>query len=338
MEAGPKMTNDGSPRRASEWLAALLEWPEDLALRRRFDTWLAAAPVHRADWAEMARTYEVMGRTAPQHRGEWAGWAATRERPRRLPHATRSAQAAPVTHRRIGKRLAFGAIAAGIAAAIALLIFPMLRWQFIADHVTVTAEVKSITLADGSTVQLAPESAIDIAYAGDTRGVRLLEGTAYFEVKRDPGRPFRVEANGVETTVLGTAFEVRTDGDDTRVAVRQGTVRVADGTHRETLKAGDWVSVAPGGAVARGRQPTAQVAAWMQGHLVVKDRTVADVVEALQPYYRGVVILRGETLAEQPVTGLYDLTNPVAALQAIADAVGAETYQLSPWVLVIAGS
>ncbi len=84
------MKDNGSPRRASEWLAALLERPDDLALRRRFDAWLAADPVHRADWAEMARTYEVMGRTAPQHRGEWAGWAATRERPRRLPHANSS--------------------------------------------------------------------------------------------------------------------------------------------------------------------------------------------------------------------------------------------------------
>ena len=333
------MKDDGSPRRASEWLAALLERPDDLALRRRFDAWLAVDPVHRADWAEMARTYEVMGRTAPQHRGEWVGWAATRERPRRLPHVTRPAQVASVTHR-IGRRLAFGAIAAGIAAAIALLIFPMLRWQFIADHVTATAEVKSITLADGSTVRLAPQSAIDIAYADGTRDVRLLEGTAFFEVKRDPNRPFKVEANAVETTVLGTAFEVRTESEDTRVAVRQGTVRVArsDGTHPEMLKAGDWVSVAPTGAVARGRQPTKQVAAWMQGHLVVKDRSVADVVDALRPYYRGVVIVRGETLGKQPVTGLYDLTNPIAALKAIADAVGAETYQLSPWVLVIEGS
>ena len=97
MEAG--LETNGAPRRASEWLAALLERPDDDILRRRFDRWLAADPVHAADWAEMARTYAVMGRTAPQHRDQWASAADMHRSGRRLPGATAArSPASPRAH------------------------------------------------------------------------------------------------------------------------------------------------------------------------------------------------------------------------------------------------
>ena len=75
----------------------------------------------------------------------------------------------------------------------------------------------------------------------------------------------------------------------------------------------------------------------MQHRLIVKDRPVREVVDALRPYYRGVVILRGDALAAKPLTGTYDLSDPVGALNAVASALGAETYQVSPWVFVVSG-
>ena len=40
---------------------------------------------------------------------------------------------------------------------------------------------------------------------------------------------------------------------------------------------------------------------------------------------------------ETLLTGIYDLNDPVAALKAVASALGATTDQLSPWVLIISG-
>ena len=338
MEAG--LETNGAPRRASEWLAALLERPDDDILRRCFDRWLAADPVHAADWAEMARTYAVMGRTAPQYRDQWASAANVRRGGRRLPGAT----AAPAQPRRARtspwrRRVAIGVVAAGIAAAIILAIFPTLRWQFTADHVTATAETATIHLADGSIVSLAPESVLEVAGGKDVRGARLLRGAAFFEVVRDPSRPFKVQAESLDVTVLGTAFEVRVDESGTNVAVRQGSVQVDNraSARSQKLKAGDWVRMTAHGAMAHGTQPPAQVAAWLQGRLIVKDRPAGEVVDALRPYYSGIVVLRGDTLASQPLTGIYDLSDPVAALKAVASALGATTDQLSPWVLVISG-
>jgi transmembrane sensor len=338
MDARLEMNDEIPPRRASEWLTALREQPDDAALRQRFDAWLSADPANAADWAEIARTYEVMGRTPPRHRDQWAAWAAKRGAPRWLPDVAIPVQTAPPNWRR---RTAMGLAAAAVAASLILMVLPGVQRRLTADHVTATAEIRTVHLADGSTVQLGPESAIDVAYAGNERSVRLLQGDAFFEVVPDFDRPFRVRANFVDATVLGTAFEVRLDDRGADVAVRRGAVRVD--SHEEVppvserLEAGDWIRMAWSGEVTRGAQPPAQIAAWLQGRLIVRDRPVGEVVDALRPYYRGIVILRGDTLPRQPLTGVYDLSDPVGALKAVASAQGAEAYQLSPWVFVISG-
>ena len=337
MESRLDRDGESPPRKASEWLTALFEHPDDHVLHERFHAWLAADPDNAADWAEITRTYDVMGRTQPAHRERWQGYAATRRGPRALPDDRRPRP----TARWRRSRAIVGFAAMAIAACLVLAVVPDILLRLTADHVTATAETRTVRLADGSVVQLGPESAIDVAYAGNERGIRLLQGKAFFEVVPDPARPFQVRTDLVDTTVLGTAFEVRLDDRGADVAVRRGLVRVDNKDDAplagERLKAGDWVRMARSGEVTRGSQPSDQVAPWLHGLLIAKDRAAGDVVAELRRYYRGTVILRGDRLAEQPLTGVYDLSDPVAALKAVASALGATPYQLSPWVFVIAG-
>jgi len=302
------------PERASEWLLALTEAPDDRALQRRFQAWLAADPAHARDWQEMENTYRLMGMTMPVLRAQW-------DRPsRRRPLAV--------------------AAALLVAACLALVAAPGLLLRFQADSLTNVAETRVLTLPDGSTVHLAPDSAVAVDVTADQRRVRLLTGEAFFEVTPDAAHPFVVAAGSVETMVLGTAFDVRRGASGTWVGVQSGHVRVTDtaGPGRaEDLRAGDWVGMAPGGDASRGRLPPEQVASWTQGDLIVQGATVADAVAALRPYFRGAIVLRGETLARQPLTGLYRLNDPAEALRAIAEAQGARVRDFSPWLLVISG-
>jgi transmembrane sensor len=340
MEAGSNIDGVFLPRRASEWLIALHERPGDAALQRRFEAWLAADPAHRTDWSEMSHTHAVMGGVAPLHADRWAPAATARPVPELRPDRdVRILPFHPI--RRTGwRRLAIGiTAAAGIAAALLLAVFPTAPWWFSADHVTTTREISTFRLADGSTVRLGPESVLDVVFSEGARDLRLLRGTAFFEVVPDSKRPFRVQAGLLQATAIGTAFEVDLDENDASVAVRHGTVAVdAKGQaafQPRKLTAGDWVRVARNGALTSGDEPPAQVAAWLDGHLIVKDRPAGEVIDMLRRYYRGVVIVRDDRLAGQPLTGVYDLTDPVAALDAIADALGAKSSRLSPWVLVL---
>lgn len=87
---------------------------------------------------------------------------------------------------------------------------------------------KVVLLADGSRVTLSPGSIVEIADSFDqnSREVYLRKGEGFFDVKRNPSRPFLVYTDKVVTRVLGTSFTVDTRTPDVTVAVKTGRVSV----------------------------------------------------------------------------------------------------------------
>lgn len=329
------MVDRRQPDRASAWLIALLDQPDDDGLRRSFEGWVAASPDHARDWAEIAATYAAMGETLPAYPAHWPDSAPG---PRPLPDLDVGADRPAASRRPSLLRLGAGLLAVALFGLVCVSAGPamVLRWN--ADYATGTAERLSLRLDDGSMVHIGPESALSVEYAPGMRQVRLLQGRAFFEVTSDAQRPFVVASDGVETTVLGTAFDVHLTGHAAEVSVREGVVRVdrqgMDGGG-QTLRAGDWIAWPRQGAISQGHIDPQDVAAWRDGQLVVRDRPVAEVVTELRHYYSGVILVQGDGLAESPLTGIYSLSDPVSALRAIASTQGASFRQLSPWIVVI---
>ncbi|MPZ31174.1 MAG: DUF4880 domain-containing protein [Rhodospirillales bacterium] len=322
------MTSDSEDRRAAAkeatgWLIALREEPDDGALRARFDAWLVASPANQTAWSETRHVDELIGRARP------ALGAHAQPTPVDLGSARR---------RWRPRRLAVAAAAFAIAACVLLVFTPGILLWFQAAHTTSTAELRLLRLEDGSVVQLGPASAIDMTFVPAERRVRLLKGEAFFEVVRDAARPFIVESGDVRTTVLGTSFEVRLSSEGTDVAVRSGLVRVAvDGPGppvSEQLAAGDRLRIGSVGQVERSRGAPDEAAAWLQGQIVARDRSVADIVDELGRYHRGTILIADDTLARERVTGVYNLADPRAALRAVASAHGATVREITPWLTV----
>ncbi len=321
------VAGDSADRRASSeatnWLIALREDPADAALRARFEAWLAASPTHAEAWEETKHLDSLIGRAQPalvQEPSPVTDLAAhrARRRPRRLVLA--------------------GALSM-VAACLILVFAPGVLLQLQASHTTATAEIRSLRLEDGSTVQLGPASAIDVAFEPGIRRVHLLKGEAFFEVVANSSRPFVVHSGEVRTTVVGTAFDVRLANGSTDVAVRSGVVHVALEAATppilEELAAGDTVRIGPTGQVKRSYGTPDEVAAWLQGQIIARDRSVADIVEELKRYHRGAVVIADDGLARERVTGVYNLSDPAAALRAVASAHAATVRQVTPWVMVM---
>ncbi len=338
MGTASDMDDEYTPRRASEWLVALTEEPGDADLRARFDVWLSLGPENAADWVEILRTHEVMGMLPPVHKAQWEAFAAGRPAgalPAGPGFGRPSAKRGRPAGLRAGRRMAGVLAAAAIAACLAVIFLPPALLRLRADAVTATAQLRTITLPDGSIAQLGPESAIDISYTAHERRVRLLQGEAFFTVVHNPGLPFSVEAGGVRTTDIGTAFEVRRMQGGTEIAVRDGLVRVDGPALSTQLGAGQWIELGPNGQIARGDADPGEVASWLRGLIIVKDRPTGELVEELRPYYSGIVILRGQGLADRPVTGVFHAADPVSALEAAARSQGARFTRLTPWMIVI---
>jgi ferric-dicitrate binding protein FerR (iron transport regulator) len=93
------------------------------------------------------------------------------------------------------------------------------------------AQVKHITLPDGSKVTLNANSELKIALDWSDKGDRQvwLDGEAYFEVEKKPAthQKFVVHAKDIDVEVLGTKFNVNTRHEKSVVALEEGKIKLS---------------------------------------------------------------------------------------------------------------
>lgn len=307
---------------AADWTLRLEAAPADAALKEAFEQWLQQSEAHRAAYRMVRYTSATLDkgpRDLPDGRSR-TGTAV--QPPARKPRRVRSIAAA----------------AALVAAFLAFVTFPLLQRHILADYVTGVAELREIALPDGSVAYLDAGSAIAVHYGQQAREITLLSGQAFFEVVRNTERPFKVEADNVSVLVTGTAFGVNKTSQSVSVAVRSGAVEVAlsgsDGRNR--LSMGEsWTYNRDTGAVSRGEVQPANVASWRSRRLVVHDAAFNDILEEIGRHMPGAIVVRDKSLNQQMVSGVYDLSRPPEALEALVGSQRARLTQFTPYLVVI---
>ncbi len=221
-----RQTLTRAEREASGWIVRIKAHDASDADRRNFQAWLDSDPDHPKAYAKLERT-----------------WGAVQS----LQHLKgRAAANDTAPRRRRGWTLPAAAIAACALLAIGAGVwFTRAPSPFApAEHyATAPAEVRTITLADGSTITLSGAGEASIAISNSERRVQLTRGYALFDVVHDPGRPFVVHTPEGDITVLGTSFVVRVSEGEVRTTVLRGSVSGApDGglfsARRDSVTAG----------------------------------------------------------------------------------------------------
>ncbi|GER03354.1 hypothetical protein JCM17846_10360 [Iodidimonas nitroreducens] len=114
------------------------------------------------------------------------------------------------------------AFAVIMLVAVAVLSFPPLGGGVlvtqIADNLfgpavesfqTRKGESRMIALDDGSVIELNTLSKLEIRFSQHERTIMMIEGEAYFDVAKDPQRPFVVRTDKASVQAVGTEFNVR---------------------------------------------------------------------------------------------------------------------------------
>jgi transmembrane sensor len=321
----PEQLDEQLLEEAMDWLMRLRNEPAAPDLLAVWQGWRATSDRHAAAWDRICLTWTVLGDRSPE---------ATPAMPR---GARQRRQRAGVLAPR---RLAYAAALMFCGTLMAAVFGPALQVRLQADVMTAAGEIRHVTLADGSQVTLAPETALADDFDGDARHVRLLSGEAYFEVVRDPAHPFVLTTRDAAVRVLGTAFSVRDTGSATRVELAHGAVAL----HMEGAPAGDELTLAPGDVVTveraartieRSHIDPADIALWREGRLSVTDQAFADVVSLIQRQHSAWIVLTQSEVSTRRVTGLYDLSDPDKALSALAAPFGLKVRAVSPFLRVI---
>ena len=235
---------------ASEWFVEFRVGDVDEHSRERFDEWLRRSPEHIRAYMEIARTYvelpsvklagklDVDSLIAYAHSAEnvvpLSGAGTAR------PNAPRTMATEPnyrgLQARRAGRaprsRRRFLAAA---SCTLVLVIAGAVWWQTngFPSYTTDIGERRSITLADGSTVDLNSRSRLRVEFTKGERRVLLLEGQALFQVSKDKNRPFIVSSGDATVRAVGTQFDVYRRTSGTTVTVIEGRVAVYSTAHVE---------------------------------------------------------------------------------------------------------
>lgn len=167
------------------------------------------------------------------------------------------------------------------------------------DRVVVTAagEHRSLTLSDGTKIEVNGNTSLKAKDSGPGRVVTLDHGQAYFEVVHDERHPFTVYAGNRKITDIGTKFSVYRDGDKVEVVVNEGRVRIdvmnstvtapifADRGNRVIAKA-DETLLAPKLPADGVDNPARQ-----SGLLIFNDERLADVAKEFNKYNKKQILV-----------------------------------------------
>lgn len=252
---------------ARSWL---LRVKADAGAEAACTAWRAADPRHERAFQDAWLVWTAIGRTSYARSDAWRS-------PR--PRAGLARIAAPAA---IAASLALAAV-----VAPGLLSPPDQRIR------TETAQSQAVQLKDGSKVFVGARSALDVRFDEDARTAVLKDGEAFFEVARDPSRPFTVIAGDAVIRVTGTKFDVRRTPFGVQVSVLEGSVQVsrkpllgnaAPKTPDRVLTDGEQVRLDRRAGLTTTQPATTDAGSWRSGRLLYAEVPLKEVVADANRY------------------------------------------------------
>lgn len=336
----PNLASSGEPD-AAEWVARLQNRPNDLGLRRDFDSWLKADPANKDAYASASDAWARLGALSdePEILAARARLKAELAADQKRRHARpqmrwAAAVAALVTAGGFGTALWLATAPSDHAPAVA----PAQTAQIV--YRTGVGEQKVITLADGSVATLSTDSVLRVTEMGARRALTLDRGEAFFQVAKNPQRPFVVTADGRTVTALGTAFNVRIDPGKWSVSLLEGKIRVADpAAHNSVdLLPGSRLEQQAGSTWAVAAADVAALTSWRDGSVTFDNQPLAEIVGELNRYSVRKIRIDSPRVAATPMSGRFktgDVSGFVDALSAYGAAKvktgqGGEIVLVSP--------
>lgn len=321
---------------AAEWAVLLEAGCLSPGQLQALSEWRDSDPRHAQALAFAVATWSDLGRL-----GHLDEVPAASPNPAALPSPSR-----PVAGRRRRSRLRWVASSAA-ALLLAVLVVdrgPGVWLQMNADYVTRQGEIRQVTLPDGSKVDLDSGSAITLAFSDSERRVKLVVGDAVFDaapVGAQEARPFVVEYAGATTQALGTRFVVGGEGKGGWVGMFEHSTRVslldppASGAGEKVLNEGQSLRYDPQHGVRLWpEQDARRASAWQRGLLVFEREPLGKVVEQINRYRSGRVVITDSALAKREVSGMFRLDNLDQSLVMLSDELKVKRVDLAGLTLI----
>jgi transmembrane sensor len=289
---------------AANWFVHLKDGTESARDRVALEQWLIKSEHHRHAW-ELVQQLD-------QHLGSVPSELALPA----LTHHSRS--------RRQTVKLLMALLTTGTVGLTAYQTLPLDRWR--ADYATAPGQRRTVTLSDGSLLEMNTDTIIDVVFDDARRLIRLHRGEVLIQTGKDVDhagiapRSFMVETVQGSVRALGTRFSVRyMDDAQVQVVVFEHAVEVMPvKMPQQTMRIdNDQQIVFNGEAVGVARTAASHQDAWTHDMLVAVDQRMDEFLKEVARYRRGIVQCDPEVAALR-VTGSYRLDDLDASLESLA--------------------
>lgn len=213
-----------------------------------------------------------------------------------------------------------------------------IEWlQYTADN---TAK-KEVVLPDGSIVTLNKASSVEYkkAFRSKNREINL-EGEAFFQVKRNPEKPFIVNLKNTRVRVLGTSFNVNATepSGNVVVSVESGKVMFYDKSDTSNVvyltKGNKGVFASHGKKIKQSTIHNNNYLAWKTGILLFKNQTLPEVCDALGKHFNTIIEIDNPALNTKKLTARYQNKSLSEVLELLKIALDVEYMQKNGKILL----
>lgn len=192
---------------------------------------------------------------------------------------------------------------------------------------------RSLTLPDGSRLNLNANTRVRVEFDAERRLVHLDQGQVFLDVAPNKERPLFVDAGNARVRVVGTAFDLRRGQQELVLSVEHGLVAFeAPGERREPLLVGARERAVYNfarGDLSRQALSDGEVADWRSGHVSFRNRELSSLVDEVSLYRPAAVLLADPALAKYRVSGNLDVNDPDALLNALPALLPVKTVVLA---------
>jgi transmembrane sensor len=311
---------------ALDWIVRLKTGEPTRADVEALQRWREQSPAHEQAFKQAARLFRHAGIAA-----------------RELADQPVEIDAAPALRRLPPKILARRAFLGGaIAAATAgyLIVRPPLGlWpsleELSADYRTGKGEHRRIALTPGVSLELNTQTSIALRQMQNETRIELISGEASVAATRSSSKPLVMLAGNGRITAVEADFNARCLDDAVSVTCLDGVVDVVLDTKEVRLRKAEQVSYSPGGIEASMPVDPVQVTAWQAGLLIFRDQPLSAVVEEVNRYRPGKIIITNADLKRRIVNGTFQISKLEDFVPQVQQLFGAQVRSLLGGVVLL---
>ena len=323
VEAGAGVAaSEDLQRQALDWLRRLTSGEVSRSDIEALDRWRAQSRAHRRAFARANLLWDVLEPVARE---------AGKRRPQTvLPFA-----------RPIGRRVILTGTAAAAAAGLAYVAIrpPLHLWPAIselaADYRTAAGERRQVSLTSGVTIEMNTRTSLAERGADGAHKLELISGQVAVDVQGGASSPVVVVAADGQALADRAHFDVRRDDSSVCVTCSQGAVQVTCRSFAAALGPGQQVRYDAQGLGPVVAVDSNIVTSWQRGLLLFRDVPLAQVVEEVNRYRPGKLVLLNDDLGRRKVVAGFRIDQIDDVVAYVSRTFGARTRSLPGGIVLL---